>query len=65
VLPRFHTTEDLNDDAFRTSDSYKAFEEVLAKLKGHLFPQGLTAARQKGQAAAIAMGIICARSDDT
>jgi hypothetical protein len=65
VPPRFHTTKDLDDDAFRTSDSYQAFEEVLSKLKGHLFPQGIQVARQKGQAAAIAMGLLPAPPDAT
>jgi hypothetical protein len=64
VPPRFHTTKDLDNDAFRENDSYKAFEGMLEKLKTHLFPQGVKPATQKGQAAAIAMGIINAPSEE-
>jgi hypothetical protein len=45
VPPRFHGTEDLDNDAFPDSGSYRAFEDVLGKPKGHLFPQ---ASRTRG-----------------
>ena len=65
VPPRFHTTEDLENEEFRTNDSYKSFEGMLGKLVDHLFPAGVKVAQQKGQAAGFAMGLLDKPADPT
>ncbi len=47
IDPRLHELEDLENESFRSTGSYKAFEGANKKLLPFLFPAGLDPAKQK------------------
>jgi|GEM_PF-1976694 len=58
IEPRLHELNDLNNDSFRRTDDYKAFEGVVDRVLPKLFPAGWDPAVQKAAQAAEAMGLV-------
>lgn len=58
IEPRLHEITDLDNDSFRQTTSYKAFEGLSKKLLPALFPNGLGDGRQKAAHAAELMGLV-------
>jgi hypothetical protein len=58
IDPRLHELDDLENDAFRQTDSYRAFEGVNDKLKTAIFPNGFQPAKQKAAHAAEMLGLV-------
>lgn len=58
IDPRLHELEDLANASFRSTASYRSFEEVAKRLVPALFPNGLGAGHQKAAHAAQAMGLL-------
>ncbi len=59
IDPRLHELKDLDNASFRSTSSYKQFEQVSEKMLPHLFPKGLDSGRQKAAHAAEIMGLVC------
>ena len=57
IDPRLHELEDLENEAFRKTGSYKAFEGVNKKLINALFEKRLGPAKQKAAHAAMLLGL--------
>ncbi|MCC6808158.1 MAG: hypothetical protein IT381_12100 [Deltaproteobacteria bacterium] len=58
IEPRLHEITDLDNESFRQTTSYRAFEGLSKKLLPALFPSGLQPGRQKAAQAAEAMGLV-------
>ncbi|MCK5689586.1 hypothetical protein KAI87_09975, partial [Myxococcota bacterium] len=57
IEPRLHELDDLNNAAFRSTDSYKSFEGVNELIKKALFPAGFQPAIQKAAQAGQLLGL--------
>lgn len=58
IDPRLHELKDLENESFRKTASYKAFEGVSGRMLGALFPNGLQSGRQKAAHAAELLGLV-------
>lgn len=58
IEPRLHTLEDLENESFRQTASYRAFEDINTALKEELFPKGFAPAKQKAAHAAEVLGLV-------
>ncbi len=58
VDPRLHEVEDLKNNSFRSTESYKAFEGANGKLLQRIFPRGLKPGKQKAAHAATLLDLI-------
>lgn len=58
IDPRLHELDDLENESFRTSADYKAFEGVIGRVLPKLFPNGTDPAVQKAAQAAEMMGLV-------
>ncbi len=58
IDPRLHELKDLQNESFRSTGSYRAFEKSTAKVVPFLFPNGLQHGRQKAAHAADVLGLV-------
>lgn len=58
IDPRLHELKDLENESFRKTGSYKAFEGVSGRMLDALFPNGLQSGRQKAAHAAEMLGLV-------
>ncbi|MCK5690098.1 hypothetical protein KAI87_12550, partial [Myxococcota bacterium] len=57
VEPRLHELSDLENSAFRSTDSYLSFEKINETIKSALFPNGFMPAKQKAAQAGELLGL--------